>query len=92
MVFPVTVGRVLWYYPGKFDGIAHTPGEPLAAVVCRVFSDRMVNVRVIDQNGDAHARTSVALVQDGDAFNPDNAHCKWMPYQKQKMAEESSAK
>lgn len=92
MIYPPTPGRVVWYYPGKYDGIPHAPGEPLAAMVCRVFSDRMVNLRVIDQNGDAHARTSVVLVQEDDSVNPDNAHCKWMPYQQKKHTEEMAGK
>lgn len=91
MVYPPTPGRVVWYYPGKYDGIPHTPGRPLAAMVAHVHDDHMVNLRVIDQNGDAHARTSVPMVHDGEE-KPDSAHCTYMPYQAQKHKEEMAGK
>lgn len=95
-VIPPTPGRVVWYYPdsrGAESGFARhpTPGEPLAAIIARVWSDNCVNLSVFDANGTAHSRTSVRLVQDA-AIDSDSigAYCTWMPYQKgqaQKAAE-----
>lgn len=88
---PPTVGRVVWFYPSQYDGIPHEKGTPLAAIVCYVFSDRMVNLRVFDQNGDGHARTSIVLKQEGDVINEQNGYCTWMPYQLNKAKEETDA-
>jgi hypothetical protein len=83
-----TVGRMAWYNPGRHDGISHTAGVPLAAIVAYVHSDRLVNLHVIDQNGDAHPRTSVAFVHESDVPPEYAAYCSWMPYQTKKHTEE----
>lgn len=76
-----TIGRVVWFYPAATDPL-HKPGydEPRAAIVTRVWSDRMVNLVVFDPDGNAHARTSVYLIQPDDPPTAAN-HCRWMPYQ-----------
>jgi hypothetical protein len=82
MISP-TVGRVVWYRPGKHETVGVMDNQPLAAHVTYVWSDTMVNLMVIDHHGHAHARTSVKLLQDGG--NPaleDESYCEWMPYQK----------
>lgn len=74
-----TVGRVLWFYqmtPDVFPG----SNEKRAAIVADVHSDRLVNLCVIDANGNTHGRTSVPLVQADDE-RPVTMHCTWMPYQ-----------
>ena len=77
MIIKPTVGRVVWFYK-------YVPGQghkgPLAAHVCRVWSDGMVNLMVIDQDGNPHPETSVALVQEGHEA-PQANYCGWMPYQ-----------
>jgi len=73
-----TVGRVVWFYK-YVDGQGHK--GPLAAHVCCVHSDTMVNLMVIDENGNPHANTSVILIQD-DSPAPGHDYCTWMPYQK----------
>jgi hypothetical protein len=81
MVIKPTVGRVVWYWPkGSDQLINHQPDQPLAAIVCYVHSDRMVNLQVFDVNGESQSRTSVALRQEGDD-EPKFSHCQWMPYQ-----------
>lgn len=76
MIAP-TVGRVVWFY-------TYSPGQghkgPLSASVARVWNDRMVNLGYLDQDGNHHAATSVALVQEGDEA-PQANYCTWMPYQ-----------
>lgn len=78
-----TVGRMVWYYKDKSQTQIVQHEQPLAAQICMVWGDRMVNLHVIDANGVAHAVTSVQLVQDGD-LQPavgTAAYCVWMPYQ-----------
>jgi len=75
-----TVGRIVHYYPARgFPGAA-AAGQPLAAIVAKVWNDRCVNLMVSDANGVAYARTSVLLVQEGDA-KPGAEFAEWMPYQ-----------
>jgi hypothetical protein len=78
-VIPPTVGRVVWFEqttPDVFPG----SGETRAAVIAQVHSDRLVNLMVIDANGNTLSRTAVPLVQPGDPV-PTTMHCKWMPFQ-----------
>lgn len=87
-----TVGRKLWYTPGGQDGgddpIAFEPcrmvavGEqPLDATVVCVLSDRLVNLVVLDANGNMFKRPATVLLQDNDAAPTDAAYARWMPYQ-----------
>lgn len=80
-----TIGRVVWFYPSSQTGnagfAAPADGEPLAAVVAKVWSDNLLNLTVFDANGVAHSRTSVALVQDGEPVPPHGYYATWMPYQ-----------
>lgn len=66
-----TVGRVVWFTPSRLTGdgrFAHIDGrKPLAAIVAHVFSDALVNLAVFGSNGQPHSRTSVPLVQEGEA-------------------------
>lgn len=69
-----TVGRVVWYYSSK------APDTPFAAMIAHVHNDRMVNLMVVEQDGDTYGRSSVPLLQDDD--KPSGAFwCAWMPYQ-----------
>lgn len=85
MIIKPTVGRVVWFYPAlnsAEQGFCRvSDGEPLAAIIARVWNDRLVNLTVFDANGVPHSRTSVQLVQDGDLANPNGYYAQWMPYQ-----------
>ena len=100
-----TNGRVVWYTPDDADrtpilassefggpnlpGMAYS-GSPLAAHVCAVHGDRMINVLVIDRNGVRWMRHRVTLVQEGDQAPPGGRYCHWMPYRSDKaLAAES---
>jgi hypothetical protein len=80
-----TVGRVVWFSPSRLTGdgrLAHIDGrKPLAAIVSHVFNDALVNLAVFDSNGTSHSRTSVPLVQEGEAKPEHGYFCSWMPYQ-----------
>jgi hypothetical protein len=80
-----TVGRVVWFTPSRLAGdgrFAHIDGrKPLAAIVAHVFNDALVNLAVFDSNGQPHSRTSVPLVQEGEAKPEHGYFCEWMPYQ-----------
>lgn len=81
-----TVGRVVLFHPDQNvsgEGFAHHPDDqPYAAMVSRVWNDGMVNLVVFDAIGVSHSRTSVRLVQDGEAVPTSGNYCEWMPYQK----------
>lgn len=79
-----TVGRIVWYYKDALQTNIVQHGlstDPLAAQICMVWNDRLVNLHVIDANGTAHAVTSVELVQEGEPAPSAGRYCKWMPYQ-----------
>jgi hypothetical protein len=47
----------------------------------RSFNDCLVNLSVFDSNGTPFSRTSVPLVQEGEAKPEHGYFCSWMPYQ-----------
>lgn len=92
-VITPTIGRVVWFWPGDRDadgGFTYYPGQPCSAQVAYVWNDRCVNLVIIDHAGRQHARTSVQLVQPGDAFAENLPRCEWMPYQKGRAAKTES--
>lgn len=96
-VITPTIGRKLWYYPSDFDmsgqlspdcvvscpTMVSDQSQPCDANICYVHSDRLVNLSVVDHNGQLWSKTSVTLVQPGDPL-PERgkvAYATWMPYQ-----------
>lgn len=75
-----SIGRVVWYQPSKPQE-QPLRDQPFPALVCYVWSDRLVNLAYFDQNGNSHSATSVQLVQDDDAANQNGHFAQWMPYQ-----------
>ena len=81
MITP-TNGRQVWFHPnGSLPDVAYM-GLALAATVVHVWSDRCVNLQVLDANGVAHQVTSVTLLQDTDAPPLVGVYAEWMPFQK----------
>jgi len=87
-LIPPTPGRVVWYYPSQHEIDAkqiaiYDQGQPLAATVAYVFSDRLVNLSVVDQAGAQFRRTSVQLLQEDDPVphTSEGPYAAWMPYQ-----------
>lgn len=79
-----TVGRVVLYVPlvSRCDEVySIVEGREHAAQIAFVYSDRMVNIGVIDANGKHFSKTSVPLVQPGDPTPVNTDYCKWMDYQ-----------
>lgn len=86
-----TIGRVVWYRPPQ-DAPLYDRSQPWAAIVTYVHSDRMVNLVVFDQNGMGKSKTSVTLVQNGDAPpTGGGSYAEWMPYQKGQAAKTEAA-
>lgn len=79
-----TIGRVVWFHPGKgFDG-AHLD-QPLPALIAYVHTDHLINIGGWDANGVPFRATSVELAQEG--MTPTTSwYCEWMPYQKGQAA------
>lgn len=82
MISP-TNGRIVWYTPATVDKEIrhHDFKTPLAAQVCHVWGDRMVNLDVTDSEGRHWPRTSVTLLQDDDLKPEGGRFAVWMPYQ-----------
>ncbi|WP_343633720.1 hypothetical protein [Roseateles sp.] len=66
-----TIGRRVRFWPPKDAAKASfayaDPKQPCDAGIAYVHSDKMINITVADQNGNTHARTSVPLIQAGEA-------------------------
>ena len=82
-----TVGRKVWYRPsvaelaGRCYPMKVIDGQPLDATVIAVHDDRLVNLLVIDAEGNGFPRLNVQLVQEDDVYETDGARAEWMPYQ-----------
>lgn len=78
-----TIGRIVWYWPTAAERECRPTiyNQPLPAMVCGVWSDTCVNLSISDANGNHFGKTSVTLVQEGDARNTAGGYCEWMPYQ-----------
>lgn len=77
-----TIGRQVWFYPRGIDVLATADDDiAFAATICRIWSDRMVNLQVIDQAGNSHARTSTLLLQGDEDYAPSGSYCQWTPHQ-----------
>jgi hypothetical protein len=79
MIIKPTVGRVVWFWESIPNDVNV---QPQAAIIAHVWSDRCVNLAILDPNGVPWPKppTSITLVQEGDV-PPDGIHCTWMPYQ-----------
>ena len=83
-----TVGRVVLFHPGiNFAGARPAAGEPLPALVCRVWSDRMINIGGFDADGNPFNATSVPLMQGDEPGAPADSYAEWMPFQKAQASE-----
>lgn len=92
MITP-TNGRIVWYTPSTDDKEIrqHDFKRPLAAQVCHVWGDRMVNLDVTDSDGRHFPRTSVMLLQDDDLKPEGGRFAVWMPYQVGQAAKHAAA-
>ena len=90
-----TVGRKVWYRPSVAELAVRDPmkvidGQPLDATVIAVHDDRLVNLLVIDAEGNGFPRLNVQLVQEDDVYETDGARAEWMPYQTAQAAKAST--
>lgn len=85
-----TVGRVVDYHPHVDDG-GDINGQPHAATIAHVFSERLVNLSVVNENGSQYSRQNVPLLQDDDAAPADGNYAAWMDYQKGQAAKTEAA-
>lgn len=71
-----TIGRVVLVH-------RETSDQPEPALICYVWSDRLVNVGGFDRHGLPFSATSIQLLQDQDVPATQSYYAEWMPYQKQ---------
>lgn len=89
MIIKPTVGRIVHYYafPANQPDIAnYDHRQPMAAIICYVWHDYMVNLSVMDQNGVPFSKTSVYLRQPGELCPDSQAFAEWMPFQIEQSA------
>ena len=79
MIQPIVGRVVLVRRPGNITG------QPEAAFIAYVHSDRMINVGGFDANGQPFGVTSVQLLQEDDVSHGGTT-AEWMPYQKGQAA------
>lgn len=93
-MIPPTVGRIVLYHPHALDG-GDVNGQPHAAIVAHVFSERLVNLTVFNENGSIYSRQNVTLVQGDEADQnltvPTSDFAEWMVYQKGQAAKADAA-
>lgn len=79
-----TVGRNVWFTPGKAADKRHDKTQPQAAIVSYVHSDRSVNLTVFEHSGAASMAgyVNVPLLQDDDPPREGGYYAQWVPYQK----------
>jgi hypothetical protein len=75
-----TIGRVMWFHRSGIEGVCMDAGQPMAAIVAFVHSEKCVNLTVFDHLGGNFPMGGVRVRQDGD---PDDSrpYVAWMPYQ-----------
>ena len=77
-----TVGRVVWFWPNRYQGVHSIDDkQPIAATIAFVLSDRCVNISIVDHIGNQHRLKNVTLLQGDENYRPPGAYCEWMPYQ-----------
>lgn len=80
-VITPTPGRIVWFYPAAYDGIAMIGRDPLAAIIAGVHNDSLVNLAVFDAHGNMQQRSNVTLVQPDETAVTEGPMATWMPYQ-----------
>ncbi|NEW95488.1 hypothetical protein [Rhodopseudomonas sp. BR0G17] len=79
-----SIGRVVWFHPAAQ---ANPNGQPHAALIAYVQSERLINLAAFDENGTSYSATSVPLLQGDEAPPTDGtAYAEWMPFQKGQAA------
>lgn len=90
MYMKPTPGRLVYYFPGVYDGNSLRPPhvkEPLAAIITYVTNDRKVNLAVFNTTGGMVSRLDCTLLQgENEAAPPNMGWAEWMPYQKGQAA------
>jgi hypothetical protein len=65
-----TIGRQVWYRPGRDESLSRIGEHPLSAQICGILSDTRVNIYGADANGNPFARQDVPLLESGASARP----------------------
>lgn len=79
-----TVGRNVYYTPHNehdYDLQVFDPLQPCLAFITCVRPDNRVNLLVLDQGSQGHARLDIEMVQPEQAKSEAGGYAYWMPYQ-----------
>lgn len=85
-----TVGRKVWFIPSDYavsidgykmlmDDSGNT--QPLDATIIGVHTDSIVNLHIIDTEGNAYFGDSITLFNGSPSLEADESYAMWMPYQ-----------
>lgn len=85
-----TVARMVWFWPNGYIPNSDGNGQPWAGTVAHVHNNTMVNLSVIDPDGERSGRSSVPLLQE-EGESSEFPCCTWMPYQKGQAAKTEAA-
>lgn len=73
-----SIGRVLHFYLGPDE-------DPVPAIVTRVWSERVVNVRVFTDDTRTPTHVTSAVIVDEGATNGAGSFCRWPPFVRPKI-------
>lgn len=85
-----TIGRKVWFFGLPWDVDNRNPGKypiridtnrPMDATIIYVWSDRLVNLVVVDHGGQSWFMPYITLIPPGESMPSTIAHAEWMPYQ-----------
>jgi hypothetical protein len=76
-----TVGRVVHFHE-NLNQVLSDHYQPMAALVCYVHDDRLINIAAFSHTGQHWPLAKVPLIQEGDPTPPlGTEYCSWMPFQ-----------
>jgi hypothetical protein len=87
-----TIGRIVWFTPRQVHArqLSVLGPQPMAAQVCFVWNERMVNLDVTDHRGQHHAIPAVLLLQGDETYEPQGSSAEWMPFQRTAQAAQAA--
>lgn len=80
MISP-TIARHVLFMPSVGDAELSRKDAPLAAIICKITSDSLVNLVVVGPQGTVYGRQNVLLLHGEPPPDDDRHYCEWMEAQ-----------